>query len=93
MSEKVNRRLVGSNDLVRGIHSRLLEANTGIQEAYADACVWIGELYLALEAAERSVSAGYVRTNTTDLKWQADKSINPVDDGDAWIATGGEHGR
>ena len=92
MSEKVNRRLVVSNDLAKGIHSRLLEANTGIQEAYDDACVWIGELYLALEAAERSVSAGYVRTNTTDLKWQADKSINPVDDGDAWISTGGANG-
>ena len=92
MSAKENQRLVGANDLVRGIHSRLLEANTGIQGAYADACVWIGELYLALEAAERSVSAGYVRMNTAHLKWQADKSINPVDDGDAWIATGGENG-
>ena len=93
MSEVKSRQLVEASDLAKGIHSRLLEANTGIQGAYDDACVWIGELYLALEAAERSVSAGYVRTNTTHLKWQADNSINPVDDGDAWIATGGEHGR
>jgi hypothetical protein len=92
MSAKENRRLVGANALAQGIHNRLLETNTGLQDAYEDACVWIGELYLALEAAERSVSAGYVRTNTAHLKWQSDKSINPVDDGDAWISTGGANG-
>lgn len=90
--QKDVQRIVETNDLVRGIHNRLLETNLSIQEAYQDACVWIGELYLALQAAERSVSSGYIRANTSHLRWQSKNRVNAVDDGDAWISTGGENG-
>lgn len=85
MSRKEIRKLHETNDLVGGIHDALLDNNLGLAEAFDDAVVWIAELHLALEAAKRGVSSGYVRTDTREIVRKPKYFPAPVDDADAWI--------
>ena len=85
MKRKENQRLVETNDFVGGIHDSILDNNLSLADAYNDACVWIAELVLELRRAERGVSAGYTRTDTTSFKWRPKTIAPPVDDADAWI--------
>ena len=85
MSRKEVQKLHQTNDLVGGIHDALLDTNLGLAEAFDDAVVWIAELYLQLEAANRGVSSGYVRTDTRDIVRKPKYIPAPVDNGDAWI--------
>ena len=77
--------LVETNDLVGGIHDSLLDNNLGLADAFNDACAWIAELHLELERANRGVSAGYVRTDMSGVRWKPKTIAAPVDDADAWI--------
>lgn len=85
MSRKEIRKLHETNDLVGGIHDALLDNNLGLAEAFDDACVWIAELKLQIEAASRGVSAGYVRTDTRSIVRPTKYIAAPVDDADAWL--------
>jgi len=74
---------------VGGIHDSLLNCNErNLSDAFNDACVWIAELKLELERAEKSISSGFVRTDTTKIKWKSKHTVPAVDAGDAWIKTG-----
>lgn len=85
MSRKQIQQLLEKNDLVGGIHDYLLDHNIGVADAFDDACAWIAELHLQVKRAERGVSAGFTRTDTTNLKWKPKAVAQPVDDADAWI--------
>ena len=85
MSRKEIRRLHETNELVGGIHDALLDTNLGLAEAFDDACVWIAELKLQVEAASRGISSGYVRTDTREIVRKPKYIPQPVDDADAWV--------
>lgn len=86
MLGKANQRLLETNELVGGIHDALLDNNNlHLADAFNDACVWIAELHLQLCKAEKAVSAGYVRTDTSDFRLPKKVRPDPVDDGDKWV--------
>ena len=58
MTVKDNEKLLTENELVQSIHDQLLDNHTTIQNAFEDACVWIAELYLELEAIRGDASSG-----------------------------------
>jgi hypothetical protein len=89
MSRKEISKLHQTNELVGGIHDGLLDSNLGLAEAFDDACVWIAELHLQLQKAERGVSAGYVRTDTSKFVRPPKYIPQPVDNGDSWVNLGG----
>lgn len=61
MTVKDNEKLLTENELVQSIHDQLLDNHTTIQNAFEDACVWIAELHLELEAIRGVASSGYLR--------------------------------
>lgn len=85
MSRKEIQKLHQTNELVGGIHDSLLDNNLGLAEAFDDACAWIAELHLQIQAAQRGISSGYVRTDTRELVRKPKYILAPVDDADAWI--------
>lgn len=86
MTAKENQKLLATNDLVGGIHDALLDGNgCNLADAFNDACVWIAELQLQIRKAEKGISAGFVRTDTSNFKLPAKVQIIPVDDGDRWV--------
>ena len=91
MSRKEIQKITQTNELVKGIHDALLDRNIGMSDAFNDACAWIAELHLQVKKIENSVSLGYIRENTSDIKWKSKLHTIPVDDGDAWISTGIGH--
>ncbi len=88
MSRKEIVKLHQTNDLVGGIHDALLDKNLDLADAYDDAVCWIAELYLQLQKAERGVSAGYVRTDTSKFVRKPKYIPQPVDNGDSWVNGG-----
>lgn len=85
MSRRENQRLIETNELVGGIHDALLDSNICLADAFNDACAWIAELHLQLQKAEKGVSAGYVRTDTSKFALPRKVQMIPVDDGDRWV--------
>ena len=85
MARKEVVKLHQTNELVGGIHDGLLDSNLGLAEAFDDACVWIAELHMELQAAKRGISSGYVRTDTRNLVRKPKYVPAPVDDADAWV--------
>ena len=74
------------------IHDQLLKSSLDLTEAYSKACVAIYELDAELKELRSKISAGYVRADTSHMKWQSKHIPQPVDNGDEWITTGAEHG-
>jgi len=81
------------NSLVQGIKTALIQKNINKDAALTDAAAWIAELSLQVQKADKQVSAGYCRRDTSHLTY-----LHPhitatapaiVDDG-SWIATGRE---
>lgn len=85
MDRKQIRKLHETNELVGGIHDSLLDNNIDLAAAFDDACVWIAELKLQVEAIKSGVSSGYVRTDTREIIRKPKYIPAPVDNGDAWI--------
>ena len=73
------------------IHKDFLESSLDIADAYKKACVAIYELNAQVIESQRKVSSGFIRANTSHLKWRSQKDIDPVDDGE-WLKTGASHG-
>ena len=93
MCKNTNKKLVLNNNLVSGIHDRILiENESNLSDAYNDACVWIAELQLQLDSIKGKVSSGFVRHDTSKLKWNPKRTVAPVDAGDAWVKTGADYG-
>lgn len=88
MSRKEIRKLHETNELVGCIHDALLDTNLGLAEAFDDACVWIAELKMQLDAASRGISSGYVRTDTREIVRKPKYIPAPVDNGDSWVHGG-----
>jgi hypothetical protein len=77
---------------VSNIYDQLLKGSLDVAEAYSKACVAIYELDAELNELRSKISAGYVRADTSHIKWQSKHIPQPVDNGDEWITTGAEHG-
>jgi len=93
MCKNTNQKLVQSHKLVNSIHDKILiENKSDIKDAYNDACVWIAELQLQIENMRKGISSGYLRTDTSPLKWKSKNIVAPVDAGDAWVKTGATDG-
>jgi len=89
MCKITNQKLVENNALVGSIYTKILdENNKNILDAYNDACVWISELKLQIDNLNKSISSGFVRTDTSKLNWKSKMAVTPVDAGDALIRTG-----
>ena len=82
-----------NHPLVLGIKHALLEKNLNTDEALNDAAAWIAELSLQVQQADKQISAGFCRKDTSHLTYlhPAITTTAPaiVDDG-SWISTGGE---
>jgi hypothetical protein len=93
MCKNTNQKLVQNHKLVNSIHDKILiENKSDLSDAYTDACVWIAELQLQIDKMNKIVSSGYVRTDTSKIKWQPKNVVAPVDSADAWIRTGATDG-
>jgi hypothetical protein len=89
MCKNTNKKLVQNNNLVGGIHDKILiENESNLSDAYNDACVWIAELQLQIDTLKAKVSSGYVRHDTSKIKWKSKSMVPAVDAGDSWIDTG-----
>lgn len=89
MCKNTNKKLVANNNLVGSIYDKILSENElNLSDAYNDACVWIAELQLQIENINKKVSSGYVRTDTTKIKWKSRNVVPAVDAGDSWLKTG-----
>lgn len=89
MCKTKNQLLFQTNDFVSGLHDKLLDDNAmNLADAFMDSVVWIAELQLQLNKLQNSVSAGYVRTNTTDRIRAIKPPFSAVDGGDRWLQTG-----
>lgn len=73
---------------VSSIHNQLLKSSLDLTEAYNKACVAIYELDAEIKELKKTISAGYVRADTSHIQWKSKSTPQPVDDGDEWIATG-----
>ena len=83
---------VSDNHLyVSSIYNQLLKSSLDLTEAYSKACVAIYELDAELKELRSKISAGYVRADTSHIKWKSKSTPQPVDGGDEWIATGVSH--
>jgi len=69
------------------LHKEMLESSLDIAEAYKKACVAIYELNAQVVESQKKISAGFVRANTSHLKWNTKKETIAVDDGE-WLKTG-----
>jgi hypothetical protein len=69
------------------LHKEMLDSSLDVYEAYKKACVAIYELNAQVVESQKKVSAGFVRANTSHLKWKSKDDVNPVDDGE-WLKTG-----
>ena len=76
---------------VSSINKQLLNSSLDISEAYNKACLAIYELDAELKELRRKISAGYVRADTSHIKWKSKNTPQPVDGGDEWIQTGVSH--
>jgi hypothetical protein len=89
MCKNTNKKLVQNNNLVGGIYDKILiENESNLSDAYSDACVWIAELQLQINKLKGNVSSGFLRTDTSPLKWKSKTIVPAVDAGDAWVRTG-----
>lgn len=57
--------------------------------ALSEVAFWMAQVEAQRSAAQSKASAGFLRRNTSHLKWKPDAPFAPVDD-DSWIATGRE---
>lgn len=71
------------------IHRELLDSSLNVAEAYKKACVAIYELNTQVFESQKKISAGFIRANTSHLKWKSKNDVDPVDDGE-WVKTGKE---
>lgn len=89
MCKTKNAILFQTNDLVSGIHDKILDDNKmNLADAYMDAVVWVAELQLQLNKLNNSVSSGYIRTDTSKIKKTIKQPFIAVDGGDSWLRTG-----
>jgi hypothetical protein len=89
MCKTTNKKLVANNTFVASLYDQLLRENDkNISDAYNDAIVWIAELQLQINKLNNGVSSGYLRTDTSPLKWKSKTVVPAVDAGDAWVRTG-----
>lgn len=81
---------VNSHPAIIKIHDELFDTSLSLAEAYNKACIAIYELSSQVLELKSNTSAGYMRHNTSHLKWKSKSNVDPVDD-DEWIKTGVEH--
>ena len=82
MKPQEKQKLLLSNDLVGRIHDELLDANgCDVVEAFEQAVCWIARLETECSALKSQASAGYLRRNTSHLKWTPKTPHVPVDGG------------
>jgi len=67
----------------------LREHDYNASEALAEVSFWLAQVEAQRDKAQSATSAGFLRRNTSHLKWQPDAPFAPVDD-EAWIETGRE---
>jgi hypothetical protein len=67
----------------------LREHDYNASAALAEVAFWMAQVEAQRAKAQSATSAGFLRRNTSHLKWQPDAPIVPVDD-DSWIETGRE---
>lgn len=89
MSRKHNEALIASNPFVGALHDTLLDSNLSVAEAFEDAVCWLAEIYaqnqLLARQIELGTSSGFLRKDTSNLRWKPKQAATPVDDGDAWV--------
>jgi len=57
--------------------------------ALSEVAFWLAQVEAQRDAAQSKTSAGFLRRNTSHLKWKPDPAYVPVDS-DEWIETGRE---
>lgn len=93
MCKITNKKIVTEDTFVRSLHHQLLNQNDkNINDALNDAVVWIAELQLQVDALKSKVSSGFIRTDTSSLRWKSKDNVPAVDAGDDWIKTGATDG-
>jgi len=85
------KQLTKDHQFVSYIHDQLLKSSLDLSEAFSKACVAIYELDAETKELKSKISAGYVRADTSHIKWKPKNTPQPVDGGDEWIATGVSH--
>jgi hypothetical protein len=91
MIRKEVQALIANHPTCQTIHDQLVTTSLDLGEAFDKAIVCIYELDAELEELRKRISAGYVRADTTHIKWKSKTTPQPVDGGDDWIATGVSH--
>jgi hypothetical protein len=77
--------VVNSHPVISEIHDELFDSSISLAEAYNKACIAIYELSSQVSELQGNISAGYMRHNTSHLRWKSKTIPNPVDEGDAWV--------
>ena len=57
--------------------------------ALSEVAFWMAQVEEQCSKAESETSSGFLRRNTSHLKWKPDAPFAPVDD-DSWLETGRE---
>lgn len=70
-------------------HEALREHDYNVSAALSEIAFWMAQVEAQRDKAQGQTSAGFLRKNTSHLRWKPDAPAIPVDD-DSWIETGRE---